>query len=166
MSLRNRSANPRPSDPIPPFGPNGQRNDCRSAHHPGAAGAHPANQPVGQGSPGVLPDIPQALLREFVELQPMHARYEAVRQRILALLGQGARAEPGALSVSVEIDMRSRLTACKLTALLGEERVRWMLAHVEKTPYRHLVINSTPPSASRAPSASGTGDGIPGTGES
>jgi len=84
--------------------------------------------------------VTQDQLSLYQELCEVAREKELLRRRIMDLLDQGAAVEPGNLSVEIKPQEARLLTAEKLRAVLGPERVEVLRAQVEPTVRRQLIV--------------------------
>ena len=104
------------------------------------------------------PVIPQSLLAEYRDLTALLRERQQLRDQIFQMLELGATVEMGPLSAQIREVQSCTLSAGKLTAILGEERVEELKQQVESTVSRQLVVGEDRPSAdSRVPRMSSTG---------
>jgi hypothetical protein len=85
--------------------------------------------------------VTQRMLARFVRLIELGRELRELRAEILKMLGGGAAVEPGPLDAVVEVTECRRLTISGLSALIGEENVRFFMSHLTPKEYRRLVVD-------------------------
>lgn len=96
--------------------------------------------PADVGEQPAVALVTQAQLQALRDLRAQRSAERSLRGELLALLAVGAAVEPGSLRARIDLSQRRMLNAKTLAMLLGPDRVAELLAAVEPTPFRTLVV--------------------------
>jgi hypothetical protein len=84
--------------------------------------------------------VSQADLEAFLELERQGYRHTAERKKLIELLDGGAWIEPGPISARLDRRPHHILSEKTLAPILGSARVQQLVAAVEPSIWRHLIV--------------------------
>jgi hypothetical protein len=89
-----------------------------------------------------LTEITQTMIEEYRELEPLHKRFEQIKEILKAALGDGVPVQAGAHGVELDIRHQTYLTAAHIISQLGltDAEVKQLRASAPSRPMRFLRV--------------------------
>jgi hypothetical protein len=81
-----------------------------------------------------------AFARQHAAMREDITHHNQVRQRLIESLDAGAKTEPGALILNVEIVQTRRFTYANVLKQLGEEHTAWLKSRITPKISRRLTV--------------------------